>query len=132
MNGSIPIFVASLLATGALAQQGPVSTNMSCSQVSRLVATRGAVVLNTGQYTYDRFVRSQAYCQPTEFTRPAWVPTADTPQCFIGYTCVDQPPNVGRLAPPGRKNIRLGSAGGVIRRPSEARVTQPVPAREPH
>ena len=112
MSRSILIIAAaSLFATGTLAQQRPLSTTMSCGQVSRLIATRGAVVLSTGQYAYDRFVRSQAYCQPTEFTRPAWVPTAETPQCFIGYTCVDQPPNVGRLSPPGRKDIGPGSVG---------------------
>ena len=65
---------------------------MSCGQAAHLVASRGAVVLSTGQYTYDRYVRSQAFCFHAEYIRPAWVPTADPPQCPVGYTCVTDPP----------------------------------------
>ena len=93
------VVTTTFLATGALAQQAPLTVGMRCSQASDLVANRGAIVLRTGQYTYDRYVRSQAFCLSTEFTRPSWVPTADTPNCFVGYTCVEQPPNIGWLSP---------------------------------
>ena len=72
-----------------VAQQGPSTVRMTCAQARGLVASYGGVVLGTGGYTYDRFVASRAFCLITETTRPAWVPTLDTPQCFIGYTCVD-------------------------------------------
>ena len=75
------------LATAAYAQSRPYSPRMSCQAAASMVASRGAVVMSTGPSTYDRFVRSQPYCTPTEVTRPAWVRTADNPQCFIGYTC---------------------------------------------
>ncbi|PVE23557.1 hypothetical protein DC522_15320 [Microvirga sp. KLBC 81] len=81
--------------TGAFAQSRPQTIGMNCSLAQSLVANRGAVVLSTGQNTFDRYVSSQASCLSGEFTRPAWVPTADTPQCFIGYTCVVSEPDVG-------------------------------------
>ncbi len=80
------------LATEAIAQPRPSSLAMSCGQARSLVANRGAIVLGTGRYTYDRYVSSQVFCLRDEYVRPAWVPTADTPQCPVGYTCVDDPP----------------------------------------
>ena len=80
------------LPTLATAQPRLVSIRMSCGQASHLVASRGTVVLGTGRYTYDRYVSSQAFCLPTQSIRAAWVPTADTQRCFVGYTCVDDPP----------------------------------------
>jgi len=49
----------------------------------------GAVVLDTGPQTYARFVRSGAECLVDQFPEPAWVPSSNNPQCFIGYRCKD-------------------------------------------
>jgi hypothetical protein len=84
--------ITALLHTGAFAQSRPLTTEMTCRQTKSLVTGSGGIVLSTGQQTYDRYVRSQAFCLPAEFAQPAWVPTADTPQCFVGYTCVDEMP----------------------------------------
>ena len=73
--------------TGAVAQPRPSTVNMSCRQAAGLVASRGAIVLGTGGYTYDRFVRDRSFCLITEVTEPVWVPAGDTPQCFVGYRC---------------------------------------------
>ncbi|WP_048708828.1 hypothetical protein [Microvirga massiliensis] len=73
--------------TPALAQVGPSTLTMSCQQAHALVASQGAIVLRTGPITYDRYVISPAFCMRAETTEPTWVPTADTPQCFIGYVC---------------------------------------------
>ncbi len=89
---SLLLAASTVIATGALAQPRPLTPLMSCGQASQLVASRGAIVLGTGRYTYDRYVSSQAFCLRTEYVRPAWVPTADAPQCFVGYTCTDDPP----------------------------------------
>jgi hypothetical protein len=62
---------------------------MSCAQTRGLVARSGAIVLGTGTHTYDRYVRSINFCQINETLEPAWVPTADTPQCPVGYRCTD-------------------------------------------
>src|SRR5215210_1173727 len=53
----------------------PSTTAMTCQQAAGLVYARGAIVLGTGGYTYDRFVRDQSFCQITEATERAWVPT---------------------------------------------------------
>ncbi len=71
----------------ALAQARPSSPSMTCAQAQALIRTQGAVVLGTGQFTYDRYVAHRGFCQPTESVKPAWVPTRDSQQCFIGYTC---------------------------------------------
>lgn len=92
-----------LLTTGAVAQTRPLTLRMGCGQAKALVASRGAVVLSTGQNTFDRYVSSGAFCLSGEFARPAWVPTADDPQCAIGFTCVPTPPDIGWLLGPGQE-----------------------------
>ena len=77
----------SAMATGAQSQQRPFTPGLSCGQAQQIVASRGAAVLSTGTYTYDRFVRDRSFCEINEYTEPAWVPARDTPQCFIGYRC---------------------------------------------
>jgi hypothetical protein len=87
---SVALVVAAM--TSAVAQSRPSSVAMSCRQAAGLVASRGALVLGTGGYTYDRFVTDQRFCLRSEFTEPAWVPSADTPQCFVGYRCKENDP----------------------------------------
>ncbi|GJD50919.1 hypothetical protein OPKNFCMD_3668 [Methylobacterium crusticola] len=80
--------VALAAATVAAAAQGrPSSVEMTCVQAGRLVAGRGALVLGTGGYTYDRFVRDRSFCEPTEIATRAFVPTLDNPACLVGYRC---------------------------------------------
>ena len=75
------------LSADALAQSHPLTSRMSYSQARVLVAAQGSIVLNTSPLTYDRYVRGNGYCALGETTEPAWVPTADTAQCSIGYRC---------------------------------------------
>ncbi len=91
MTKALLAFAASLLATSALAQR-PSTVNMTCGQAAGLVAARGAIVLGTGGYTYDRFVHHRGFCLITETTRAAFVPTRDNRQCFVGYTCIEGNP----------------------------------------
>ena len=81
--------IVTLFAGQALAQSRPVSTSMSCGQARALIAKQGAVVMTTGPSLYDRFVREQGLCTPTEVIQPAFVPTKDNPACMIGYTCIE-------------------------------------------
>ncbi|MBF9233401.1 hypothetical protein [Microvirga alba] len=83
--------IAGALITSALALQGPLTTALPCRQAQQIVAGRGAAVLNTGPYTYDRYVRDRSFCQIDEYLDPAWLPTRDTPQCFVGYRCKTGP-----------------------------------------
>ncbi|HEY7386293.1 MAG TPA: hypothetical protein VH743_21750 [Beijerinckiaceae bacterium] len=78
---------AACVVTSVAAQPRPSTVAMSCAQAAGLVASRGAIVLGTGGYTYDRFVAHRGFCLITEMTEPAWVPTRDTRQCFVGYRC---------------------------------------------
>src|SRR5215213_3907368 len=55
-----------MLTTAAVAQNRPSTTAMTCRQAASLVYARGAIVLGTGGYTYDRFVRDRSFCQITE------------------------------------------------------------------
>ncbi|HSG96223.1 MAG TPA: hypothetical protein VLA28_11940 [Afifellaceae bacterium] len=76
-----------LLAMADIAYARPDVRTMSCAQARALVIQYGAVVLTTGRYTYDRYVAGQAYCEMPFVIRRAWVATADTRRCNIGYTC---------------------------------------------
>jgi hypothetical protein len=84
-------FVAGLglamVASAVMAQPRPSTLQMSCAQVRTLVGSRGAIVLGTGQFTYDRYVAHVGFCQRDETTEPAYERTADNPQCFIGSRC---------------------------------------------
>jgi len=80
-----------LVASDAMAQARLQTPRLSCGQARRVVATNGAVVLGTGGYTYDRYVANRGFCFYNEVLEPAWVPTADSPQCFVGYRCIDPP-----------------------------------------
>jgi hypothetical protein len=78
------------MGSGALAQGRPLTVQMSCDGARQLVAGQGAVVLSTGPSTYDRYVSAVTQCVRGDTLDPAWVPTADSPQCSIGYRCVQR------------------------------------------
>ena len=92
MKPVIPAIALALIAGAAAAQSRPSTVDMTCGASRLAVAQRGAVVLGTGGYTYDRFVRDPGFCQVGEFVEPAWVQSRDARSCFIGYRCkVDSP-----------------------------------------
>jgi hypothetical protein len=87
---------AALFAGPAVASaQEATTTGMTCAAARQVVTQQGAAVLRTSASTFDRFVNSRAYCMVTELTEPAFVPTSDAPQCFVGYRCREpvSPPN---------------------------------------
>ena len=86
MSRLISLTVAALLAGIPLAEARQSTLSMSCRQAASLVASRGAVVLSTGRYTYDRFVASPGYCFAGEWAEPAWAPTRSG-NCRLGYIC---------------------------------------------
>ena len=90
MRATYILTAAALLTVRAgtpLAQERPQSPALTCAQASALVQSRGALILGTGGYTYDRYVSSQGACQVDEFAEAAFVPTRDNPQCQAGYRC---------------------------------------------
>jgi hypothetical protein len=80
-------FAAALISTTASSQPRPTTTFLQCSQASGLVKSQGAVVISTGQFTYERFVADVTFCVRGEVLQPIWTKTADVEQCFIGYRC---------------------------------------------
>jgi hypothetical protein len=94
MKSTIALTAAALLLTGtaAGAQGRPDSLRMSCAQARAIVAQQGGVVIGSGPNIYDRFVHDARFCYPTQYLKPAWIRSADTPQCPIGYRCVEDPP----------------------------------------
>jgi len=84
----LPLFLSAiLLATSSYAQPRPSTVNRPCGASQQLVFGRGAIVLGTGGFGYDRFVRDRTFCEFNEYIEPAVVPSLDTPQCFVGYRC---------------------------------------------
>lgn len=61
----------------------PDTRGMTCQQTQRLILRSGAIVLTTGQHTYDRYVADQRFCS-TPYV-PTWtsVRTKDTAQCPV-------------------------------------------------
>ena len=81
--------VLACAATAAAAQVGPPTSQRTCAANRQLVMKEGQVVLDTSPTTYARFVKSGAQCLVDQFPEPAWVPSSNNPQCFIGYRCKD-------------------------------------------
>jgi hypothetical protein len=90
--GTASTLVLALMSADAWAQNHPLTLRMSCAQAQGLVASQRGIVLNTGPLTYDRYVGSYGSCVIGETLDPAWVPTADTAQCPIGYRCAPRSP----------------------------------------
>jgi len=81
-----------LASEAALAQSRPSTPDRSCAANRQSVVASGAIVLGTGGFTYDRFVRDGGFCQHGDYLEPAFVPSRDTQACFVGYRCkVDLP-----------------------------------------
>jgi hypothetical protein len=74
-------------ASAASAQPRPSTERLTCSQARAIVASHGAVILNTGPHTYDRYVRDQGFCGLAEVAETVWERTADVVQCPVGYRC---------------------------------------------
>ena len=80
-----------MLVAGAQAQARPSTMDLPCTANRELVFARGEVVLGTGGKTYDRFVRDRTFCDVTEYAQSAFVPSRETPVCFVGYRCKQGP-----------------------------------------
>jgi len=79
--------LASLVAAASTAAARESTTGMSCAQAAAVVASEGAIVLTTGEHTYDRFVAHVGFCQHGEQAVPVVAPTLDSEYCSVGYRC---------------------------------------------
>ena len=86
-SGLCAAFAFAILAvTPALAAR-PDTRAMTCAQAQAFVQSRGAVVMTTGRFTYERIVTNRSFCPRDETTWVKVAPTADNPQCRVGYYC---------------------------------------------
>lgn len=84
--GLVPALL--LASAGEAAERRPDIRTMNCADVRALVFQHGAVVVTTGDNTYQRFVEDQRQCQPfDEIAEPAVAATRDNPECWIGSVC---------------------------------------------
>jgi hypothetical protein len=83
--------VLSLLAGASFAQR-PSTLAMSCGQARALVASQGAVVMSTGQHTYDRYVATPGFCMLGEYAYYGYAPTQDRRSCRVGFVCKPHSP----------------------------------------
>lgn len=88
------LFLSAQLLFAATAAEAarPSTLGMTCNQAQRYLASRGAVVMSTGEHTYNRFVVSGGYCEVAEWAESATAPTKDARNCPLGYTCTSTPP----------------------------------------
>jgi hypothetical protein len=91
MDKSLAATVLFMLLAGTQAQARPSTVDLPCNASRELVFAQGSVVLSTGGMTYDRFVRDRTFCDVTEYAQVAYVPSRETPVCFVGYRCKHGP-----------------------------------------
>jgi len=60
---------------------------LTCAEAQALVRREGAIVLTTGQYTYERFVAHRGFCQRDERLEGRRAATRDRESCRIGDVC---------------------------------------------
>jgi hypothetical protein len=72
------------LAAG-LAEARPDIRTMTCDRARQTVQKSGAVVMSTGQHTYERFVVSSNFCDAHQMTAPIRVKTKDSGNCALTY-----------------------------------------------
>lgn len=80
----------------APAQGRPDTRRLTCAQVNALVQSSGVVVMNTGAFTYKRFVATAGFCDRWERLRTETVPSLDRRQCIVEWVCYDPMPTFGR------------------------------------
>ncbi len=73
--------LACLALAGGAAAGRPDLRTMTCEEALDLVFHEGAVVMTTGEHTFQRFVASPAFCDPWQGTRPQVHQAKDTPHC---------------------------------------------------
>jgi hypothetical protein len=87
-----PVRTRLLLAALSILAAGPADARidvraLTCAEAQALIRREGAIVLTTGQYTYERFVADSRFCQRDERTERRRAVTRDDESCRISYVC---------------------------------------------
>lgn len=81
------LIALSILTMASIASARTYTTQMTCEQARALVLRDGYAVLYSSPSIYDRYVTNLRYCIVGNELRPAWVPTRDRHDCYVGSTC---------------------------------------------
>jgi hypothetical protein len=86
MKGPIVVFglFVTMIVTPASAR--PIASSITCAAINSRIASAGALVLDTGPTTYERYVQDLGFCQGSQITVPEFIRSADNPQCLV-YRC---------------------------------------------
>jgi hypothetical protein len=87
MDWRASLTLVALFVTSSVAEARPNTTTMSCGEAAATVARAGAIVLTTGEHTYERFVAASTFCLGGEIAEPGIAPAADSERCQVGYIC---------------------------------------------
>lgn len=82
------LLVLALAAGEAIAR--PDTRTMTCAQAQTMVRQYNAIVLTTGQHTFNRFVSGQGFCESGQVTARGTAPTMDNKRCPVGNLCRDR------------------------------------------
>jgi hypothetical protein len=84
----MPVLALLFAAAGPAAAQTsrPDSLSLSCEQVQASIASKGAAIIGTGPYVYDRFVSDARFCASTQYARQDFIRTRNNPSCLV-YVC---------------------------------------------
>lgn len=69
----------------------PDTRSMTCQQAKTVVKQYQAIIMSTGQHTYERIVLGQGYCSSTQIAKQLYAPTVDAERCKVGYICEENP-----------------------------------------
>lgn len=76
--------LVTLISAPADAQSRRVnSQSISCDQVRTMISKQGAVIMNTGRNTFDRYVSNRSFCQVNEVAKSDFIPTKDNAKCPV-------------------------------------------------
>ncbi|MFG1464961.1 hypothetical protein V5F77_18930 [Xanthobacter sp. DSM 24535] len=92
-NALLAVCLGGMLLASAFtsARAGEISPPLNCAEAASIIARSGAAIIRNSPTTYDRYVRDGSFCGPDGATTPAFVPTWDNPDCFVGYSCGNFP-----------------------------------------
>ncbi len=91
-NTAFMLLAASMtVAMTSIASARPDTRSMTCQQARAVVQQYKAIVMSTGQYTYERIVIGQGYCSSTQISKPLYAPTVDVERCKVGNICEENP-----------------------------------------
>lgn len=72
---------------GAGAQGRLQTRSLTCPALKALVAKAGTAILASSEFVYETVHSNGGDCQQDETSAPAYEPTSDERDCFVGWRC---------------------------------------------